>query len=416
MRLLQRTDYQLVVHRPQYGAVHDYARKLDRPVYLPVVVQAIQPVPVSTPNISPQMSKVVQPAAKKQLALLIAGHNEELVIEQTLRSAINAGMSPEDIYVVDDNSSDKTKAIAVAVLGKGNVLRVKRSGKGLALTKGAKKFALTERYEWIHIADADGGFASNYFEIFRSKLDTKYAAATGYVRSLPGGTVSQYRVYEYTIGMEIHRRFQAMTHTVSVIPGPTSCFRSDVFSKVNFANASMTEDFDVTIQIHRQKLGKIKFIPQAVAYTQDPLTVQDFKKQITRWNRGVMQGIHRHRIGFRLNRLDAYLSYQILQNFLLLFNYLLILPYLAITRQSFEVLAVAFLMDVAVLFALVMAVAARAQRKDIMSAFPQIYLYRWITLYVFTKAFLEVMVLGRYRVTHGIWGTAGRRYKTPAAA
>ncbi len=216
--------------------------------------------------------------------------------------------------------------------------------------------------------------------------------------------------------MEIHRRFQALTHTVSVIPGPTSCFRADVFEKVNFANECLTEDFDVTVQIHRLKLGKIQFIPQAIAYTQDPLTVGDFKKQITRWNRGVMQGIHRHRIGRRFNRLDAYLSYQVLQNFLLLFNYLFILPYLAITRQSVEVLALAFLMDVAVLFALLIAVAAKAQRKDILSAFPQIYLYRWISLYVFTKAFLEVMVLRKYRVTKGVWGTAGRRYKMPVAA
>ncbi len=433
MKLPERTNYRSSGQRRQYNVVRDYARLSARPVYgedaqaasttllAPGSVRvtarsAVEQVPAIIPTTAHLEAPASNPAAKKQLALLIAGHNEELVIEQTLRSAINAGMLPEDIYVVDDNSNDATKNIAVSVLGKANVLRVRRSGKGLALTKGAKKFKLTQRYDWIHIADADGGFASNYFEVFRSALDSKYAAATGYIRSLPGGTVSQYRVYEYTIGMEIHRRFQALTHTVSVIPGPTSCFRSDVFAKVNFANDSLTEDFDVTLQIHRQKLGRIQFVPKAVAYTQDPLTVQDFTKQITRWNRGIMQGIHRHRVGRHLNRLDAYLTYQVAQNFLLLFNYCFILPYLAITRHSVEVLAVSFLMDVLVLFALVMAVAAKARRKDILSAFPQIYWYRWITLYVFTKAFLEVMVLRRYRVTRGIWGTAGRRYETPVAA
>lgn len=346
-----------------------------------------------------------------KLALLIAGHNEELVIEQTLRSAIRAGIRRKDIYVVDDNSSDATKKIAVSILGPDNVIKVRRSGKGLALTKGAKKFKLTQRYEWIHIADADGGFAQNYFSIFRSRLNPSYAAATGYVRSLPGSIIGQYRVFEYTIGMEIHRRFQALTHTVSVIPGPTSCFRSDIFDKVNFANKCITEDFDVTLQIHRQKLGKVQFIPQAVAYTQDPRNLQDFTKQITRWNRGIMQGVHRHKIGFRPSRIDAYLSYQILQNFMLLFNYAVILPYLAVTRQSIDVLAMAFLLDVAVLYAITVAVAMRAGRKDILAAFPQIYVYRWVTLAVFLKAYWDVIVRGKYRVTDGVWGTAGRRYK-----
>lgn len=355
-------------------------------------------------------AKAAKPGKKVMLALLIAGHNEKLVIEKTLRSAIKAGMPKEHIYVVDDNSDDGTRAIAASVIGLKNTMRVQRSGKGLALTKGAKKFNLTQRYQWIHIADADGGFAPNYFKIFRETLDTKYAAATGYVRSLPGESVSQYRVLEYTIGMELHRRFQALAHTVSVIPGPTSCFRSDVFDKVNFANKSLTEDFDVTIQIHRQKLGRVQFIPSAVVYTQDPRNMQDFTKQITRWNRGTMQGVVRHRIGLRPQRIDGYLLYQVIQNLMLAANYCILLPYLAISHRSLDVLAIAFLYDVAMMFILTVMVAFKADRKDILSAFPQIYLYRWVTMYVFLKALFEVIVLRKFRVTEGHW--ENRRYKS----
>ena len=77
--------------------------------------------------------------AKPVLALLIAAHDEELVIEQTINSAIKAGMDPVHIYVVDDSSKDNTRRLAVALLGKSNVMRVARSGKGLALAKGAKE-------------------------------------------------------------------------------------------------------------------------------------------------------------------------------------------------------------------------------------------------------------------------------------
>jgi cellulose synthase/poly-beta-1,6-N-acetylglucosamine synthase-like glycosyltransferase len=214
--------------------------------------------------------------------------------------------------------------------------------------------------------------------------------------------------------MEIHRRFQALAHTVTVIPGPTSCFRSDVFAKLNFANQALTEDFDVTLQIHRLKLGKVQFIPKAIAYTQDPNTTKDFVKQITRWNRGVMQGVQRHKIGRKVSRIDAYLSYQIITNLLFFFSYCILMPYVAVKRHAPAVMAMGFLFDVAVAFGLTWLVALRARRFDILSAFPQIYLYRWITLFVFLRSFVEVVLLRRHRVTKGFWSTAGRRYK-PAA-
>jgi len=357
------------------------------------------------------------PKPRRKLALLIAAHNEELVIEQTIRSAIRAGMKREYIYVVDDNSSDATSKIVRSLIGKENVLRVRRSGKGLALTKAAKKFKLAERYQWIHIADADGGFARDYFWVFRRRLNPKYAAATGYIRSLPGAYISQYRVVEYTLGMEIQRRFQAATHTVSVIPGPTSCFRYDVFKQVNFANKSLTEDFDVTLQLHRKKLGRVQFIPEAIAYTQDPLHFKDFIKQITRWNRGIMQGMQRHRVGLRLNRIDAYLSYQVFQNFLFFINYFVLLPILAIHRNPSEVIATTFIMDVVITLGIVTAVALKTRRWDILSAYPLIYAMRWVSLYVFMRAFFEVVILRRFRadVDDGVWGTAGRRYASNVA-
>ena len=365
-----------------------------------------------TPKTDRSFKTKTKTAGKRPLlALLIAAHNEELVIENTIRSAIHAGMPARHIYVVDDNSSDDTSKIVKGILGPNHVIKVRRSGKGLALTKANRHFKLSKRYQWIHIADADGGFASNYFAVFRGALNPKYVAATGYVRSLPGGNVGQYRVFEYTLGQEVHRRFQALSHTVSVIPGPTSCFRADVFEQVNFANESLTEDFDVTIQIHRKKLGKIQFIPKAMAYTQDPRTVGDFVKQISRWNRGLMQGFLRHKLGRRRQRIDVYLTYQVIQNLLFFLSYFVLIPYMTIVRHSLNIAALAFLYDILILFVLTLATAIRAGRYDVVSSFPQVYMLRWVTLWVFLRSFVEVVFLRRFRVTHGAWSTAGRRYK-----
>lgn len=351
----------------------------------------------------------------RKLCLLIAAHDESLVIEQTIKSAVRSGMKKRDIYVVDDNSNDNTSVLARAILGKDNVCRVRRSGKGLALTKGAAKFKLAARYEWIHIADADGVFGTDYFPVFKRNLDPKYAVATGYIKSLPGDSVSQYRVFEYTVGMELHRRFQALTHTVPVIPGPTSCFRADVFTKLDFTRKMLTEDFDVTLQLHRQKLGRVKFIPGAVTYTQDPRDLRDFITQITRWNRGILQGSRKHRIGFKPQRIDAYLSYQIIQNLVFFLNYAILMPYIAFRRHSPAVIATLFLFDVITTLIITAMVSARSRRWDILSAFPQIYILRWITLLVFLRAFVEVIILRRFRITEATWSTKERRYSQELA-
>lgn len=346
------------------------------------------------------------------IALLIPAHNEELVIADTINSAINAGMKPENIYVVDDNSSDQTSKIARSLIPRNNVHRVRRSGKGLAIKKAAKKFRFSESYRWIHIADADGGFATDYFRVFRRELRVENAAATGYIRSLKGKYVSQFRVFEYTLGMEIHRRVQSMFNVIPIIPGPTSCFRTDVFDQLDFNADTLTEDFDVTLQIYRKGLGKIQFIPQAKAYTQDPLTLGIFTKQITRWNRGILQVMLKHKVWRSKKKVDWYLKYQILQNILFLANFFIWIPYLALTHFGLAALAVAFLYDVAITFVFTAFTAARSNRPDILPAFPLIYGFRWFSLGVFFKAFVEVTLFRKFRLSGGIWAnSSNRRYK-----
>ncbi|MGZ6005569.1 MAG: glycosyltransferase [Candidatus Saccharimonadales bacterium] len=353
---------------------------------------------------------------RPKLALLIAAHNEEVVLANTLRSAISAGMKPEHIYLVDDASSDKTSKIAREFLPKDNIVKVRQSGKGLALTKATKKFNLTKRYKWIHIADADGAFGPRYFTIFRRELSNKYSAATGYVKSLPGKRISEFRVMEYTMAMEIHRRLQAMLHIVPVIPGPSSCFRADIFEIVNFASGALTEDFDVTLQLHRRKLGKVQFIKQATVYTQDPQTLKDYKKQMMRWNRGGLQTMLHQKVGRKFSKIDAYLSYQVIQNLLFFASYLILVPYLAISRHNPAIVASAFLVDVLIAFVINLLVSIRSKRWDIMTGFPHIYILRWIGLLLFMRAFVEVVIFRKYRNLSNVWGGEGpTRYKVEVA-
>ena len=75
------------------------------------------------------------------------------------------------------------------------------------------------------------------------------------------------------MGMELTRRFQSIAGVISIIPGPTSIFRNDIFAQLQFGGDALCEDFDVTMQIHRQKLGSIQYIPKAIAAI-NPITDQ----------------------------------------------------------------------------------------------------------------------------------------------
>lgn len=350
---------------------------------------------------------------KRQLALLLPAHNEELILEATIRSAIAAGQSINDIYVVNDNSSDKTRAIATRLLGKYNVLNVRRSGKALAVKKAIIKFNIESNYTWLHIADADSIFSLDYFRHYRAKLDpTKYAVAVGFVQSLRGNWISTYRALTYTYSQHVMRRIQAQLGMISVFPGPITCFRTDIISKLEFGNSSLTEDFDITLQVHRKKLGNIVYIPKAINYTQDPQTLSDFCKQNLRWQRGFFQGVKKHKIGLKGQRIDVSLGFQMLQTVLLLVELFVLIPIIIVANNyDFMVIPTFFAADFLINGIIAVFASMAAKRWNLIGSLPYFYFLRYIEIGIYFIAFVEVMILHRFQDNIIGWSTAGRRYK-----
>ena len=348
---------------------------------------------------------------QRKLALLIPAHNEGLVIQDTITSALRAGLKRRDIYLVSDGSTDDTVAIATEMLGAPNVISVEHSGKAGAVKKALDHFEIPSRYTWLHIADADSLFGPGYFKIFKAALDPeKYVAVTGYVQSLPGDWVSKFRVYEYVLAFTIIRRLQAWFGVITVIPGPTSCLRTDIINQLDFDAGSLTEDFDITLQIHRKNLGKIKYVPAAKTYTQDPKNLSDYVQQVSRWYRGFFQGVQDHKLGQPYTFLDAYVLFMIGQAFLYLAELLIWLPAVAIITRNVADVSVFFVSEMLVNFLIALMCAAVADRYDILVAFPLFYFLQLVNLFIFVRAFVEVILQKKFRERSAGWSTAGRRY------
>ncbi|HEY2004004.1 MAG TPA: glycosyltransferase family 2 protein [Candidatus Saccharimonadia bacterium] len=352
---------------------------------------------------------------KRKLALLIPAHNEQMVVADTIRSALDAGQPREDIFLVSDGSTDWTVDLAYLMLDDGHVIQQPQSGKGVAILSGLKYFGIADRYEWVHIADADGVFGPNYFAELTNRLSTKYCAATGHLQSIKAGWISKYRTFEYTLGLEVMRRIQAAIGAIPVIPGATCIYRTDILEHLDFNSESLTEDMDLTIQIHRKKLGKIAFIPQAKAFTQDPKDFSDYFKQVMRWYRGAWQVMLRHKIGLRPHRVDGYMLWMVAEELILLAE-ITILPFLAWWGQNYGPVSLMFLTDLTIFFGITVWAAGVNNRADVISGFPFFYILRFVNLFAFFRAWYEIVVQHKFRSATPGWSTAGRRYRIATEA
>jgi cellulose synthase/poly-beta-1,6-N-acetylglucosamine synthase-like glycosyltransferase len=393
----------------------------------PVVSEAIQEqnadadIPQTAPAVDAPVSgqSVQVPATetgKRKLALLLPGHNEELIIALTIQSAVTAGQDIRDIFVVDDNSNDQTRKIAVSLLGKSQVLTVKRSGKALAVKKALKKFKIADNYEWVHVADADSVFSPDYFREYVKHLTDDYVVAVGFVQSLRGNWISTYRALSYTFSQHVNRRIQAKLDMISVFPGPITAFRTDILDKLDFQAKTITEDFDITLQVHRYNLGKIAFIPKAINYTQDPQTFRDFCKQTQRWQRGFFQCIQKYHIGLQTQRIDISLGFQMMQMAFFMFQLLVLIPIIMILTHDYMYIPVWMTIDFIMNSLIAIWASFAIRRWNLLGALPYFYFLRWVEVAIFLWSGYEVVVLRRFREEIKGWATEGRRYAVNSQA
>lgn len=243
------------------------------------------------------------------VAVLIAAHNEELVINETILSA-SALVPRRNIHVVSDMSTDNTAAIARGAGVKVLELEPNR-GKAGALAAGIAHFGLCKRFKVVMLLDADTRPTPDYLETgLQLFSDPTVVAVAGRAKSIMtprsptriGRFLVAYRERLYIVVQLMLKYGQAArgANVVSIVPGFASMYRTNALAEIEvLAPGLVIEDFNMTFEIHAKKLGRIAFHPAAaVAYTQDPDTLKDYVKQVRRWILGFWQTVRRHRMHF----------------------------------------------------------------------------------------------------------------------
>lgn len=244
------------------------------------------------------------------VAILVAARNEEAVITDTVRAACRL-VPARQVFVISDDSTDATAAIARAH-GARVMELVKNRGKAGAIVAGIKHFDLVGRFRVVMLLDADSRPADDYLQTALPLFERRnVVAVAGRAMTLDdpelskwGVLLTSHRERTYVAVQTMHKFGQASskTNSVAIVPGFASMYRTEILEHVDIdAPGLAIEDYNMTFEIHSKRLGQVAFDPRVGrAYTQDPDSLKEYIKQMSRWNLGFWQTFLRHRFQLRV--------------------------------------------------------------------------------------------------------------------
>lgn len=228
---------------------------------------------------------------EKNFALLVAAHNEEMVIGKIIESLndIDYPKDMYDIFVIADNCDDSTASIArdYGV----NVCERKvpdKRGKGYALEWMFDKiFKMDKKYDAIAIFDADNLVSKNFLKEMNYKLLKGYKVVQGYIDSKnPNDSwiTGSYSIAFWTA----NRLFQLARANLGLsnqIGGTGFCMDTQILKQLGWGATCLTEDLEFTCKLVLNG-HKVGWAHNAIVYDEKPLTLKQSWNQRKRWMQG----------------------------------------------------------------------------------------------------------------------------------
>ena len=276
------------------------------------------------------------------VSVIVPAHNEGITIEATIRSLLALDYKLYEIIVVDDGSTDETaqtvreafhmwpvnrpiqrripcrpevavfetRAYKVPI----TLVQKENGGKADALNMGIN----VSNYPYFLCIDADSVLQYDSLEkIVRPVLeDSRVVAVGGTVRPCNGATIQNGRVVRYRMPKGLLASMQVLEYDRSflasrilfdkfngniIISGAFGLFRkSVVIAAGGYDPDTMGEDMELVVKLHVfcRENGhpyRIRYVTDAVCWTQVPETLGDLCKQRRRWHIGLFQSMTKHR-------------------------------------------------------------------------------------------------------------------------
>ena len=231
------------------------------------------------------------------VSIMVPAHNESMVIRRTVLALLEFDY-PKDKYeiiVINDNSSDDSAEVLKAIQDNNpdrNLIIINTDsitggkGKSNALNIGFTKAIGNV----IAIYDADNTPEKNALSILVENLisDDKLGAVIGKfrTRNRNQSIMTRFVNIETLAYQCMNQAGRWFYFNLCTIPGTNFVMRRSIIEKIGgWDTKALSEDTEISFRIYRMGY-KIKFIPQAVTWEQEPHLLRIWFKQRTRWAKG----------------------------------------------------------------------------------------------------------------------------------
>lgn len=275
------------------------------------------------------------------ISIVAPAYNEELTIVESVNSMLNLDYPNYEIIVVCDGSKDKTfdrlteafqlieiqqehnqelsfkKIVSINKSTQHENLKVvlkENGGKADALNCG---ISLSE-HEYFCAIDADSLLNKDSLEKLVKPFEEsdETVACGGVVRivngccvengmvnavKLPNDKYELVQVVEYLRAFFFGRIGWTSIDSVMIISGAFGLFRKDIVIECGgYDIKTVGEDMELILKMRNylmktKSTGTIKFIPDAVCWTQCPDDYRTLRNQRSRWQRGLIESLYKHR-------------------------------------------------------------------------------------------------------------------------
>lgn len=234
-------------------------------------------------------SDYVEP--EKTFALIVAAHNEEMVIGQSVESLRHLDYPSElyDVFVIADNCTDKTAEIAAQHGAKVfERTDTEKRGKGFALEwMFSKVFEMEKKYDAVVVFDADNLASKNFLKEMNNKLKQGYKVVQGYIDSKNphDSWISESYSISFWTANRLFQSSRARLGLSNQIGGTGFCVETDLLRKFGWGATCLTEDLEFTCKLVLNGY-KVGWSHHAVVYDEKPLTLKQSWNQRKRWMQG----------------------------------------------------------------------------------------------------------------------------------
>lgn len=244
------------------------------------------------------------------ISILIPAHNEGLVIQRTLEAMLAQNYPRErfEIIIINDGSDDNTAEIVDDMSRRHRNIKLVNipeeeggKGKSRALNVGLEH----AMGDVISVYDADNRPEPNSLRYLIANLvdDPKLGAVLGKVRTINArqNLLTRFINIEFISFQWIMQGGRYKIFNLATLPGTNYVIWRKILEKAGrFDEEAIAEDAELSIRLYEMGY-RIKFVPYAVTWEQEPQQLKVFIRQRTRWAQGMNYIIRKFlRIAFQM--------------------------------------------------------------------------------------------------------------------